>query len=66
MIDWQPIETVPHGEPILVTSAFWPGWFDIGGQCLGEWRRGMMGGDKMPHEPTHWARLTSVEKRHTS
>jgi hypothetical protein len=42
VIDWQPIETAPIGEPILVTSAFWPGWFDVGGQVLGEWRRGII------------------------
>jgi hypothetical protein len=66
MIDWQPIETAPHGEPVLVTSNFWPGWFEIGGLVLGEWRRGVIAGDVMPLTPTHWARLNPVEKLHHS
>lgn len=66
MIDWQPIETAPHGEVMLVTSAFWPGWFEIGGAVLGEWRRGIIAGELMPHSPTHWAKLTPLEKRRTS
>lgn len=65
MIDWQPIEAAPQGEPVIVTSEHFPGWYDIGAPVLGEWRRGLIAGDLMSHHPTHWARLNSVPKRKT-
>jgi hypothetical protein len=66
-ISWRPIETAPKQQGVLVTSEFLPGWFEIGAQVLGEWRRGLhVSGDLMEHAPTHWAELTAVEKRRMS
>jgi hypothetical protein len=67
MIDWKPIDIAPKTEPILVTSEHFPGWFAIGGLVLSEWRKGhAIAGDLMEHHPTHWERLTPVQKRKTS
>lgn len=67
-INWQAIvrRKPPDQEPVLVASEHYPGWFDIGAEVLGEWRTGMIAGDRMRHEPTHWARLTPLEKRRMS
>ena len=65
-IDWHRIDDQRIIEPVLVTSQHFPGWFDIGAPVLGEWRRGQIAGDRMEHEPTHYALLTPIEKRHMS
>jgi len=62
-MDWRPIETAPDQEPVLVTSEFFPGWFDIGAAALGEWRTGLIAGDLMRHAPTHYVRLEPLPKR---
>lgn len=66
-IHWHAItRRKPPSEPVLVTSEHFPGWFEIGAEVLGEWRRGAIAGDRMRHEPTHWARLDPVQKRRMS
>lgn len=63
-IQWTPItqKEPPDQEPVLVTHEDLPGWFAIGAKALGEWRGGghYFAGDRLPHEPTHWARLNRV------
>ena len=66
-LDWHRIEHAPKQEPVLVTSQYFPGWFDIGALTLGEWRRGyVIAGDLMAHAPTHYVRLTPVQKHRMS
>lgn len=60
MIEWDHIREKKNGEPVLVTSEHFPGWFDIG-VFVGEWRN--QHGELMRHEPTHWSMLTPVKKR---
>lgn len=66
MIDWQTIHAAPQQESLLLTSEHFPGWFQVGWRCvLGEWH--VEGGhDRLPHHPTHYARLNAVQKRKTS
>lgn len=61
MIDWQPIETVPVGEVLLLCAAdvqwirhgYLPHRRPSGEKC---WHDDWSDGNGVVHYPTHWAR----------
>jgi hypothetical protein len=65
---WQTIDTAPQQEPILVTSEFFPGFFDVAAYVPSVgWRQAKpLAGDPLRHEPTHWAKLRPVQNRKAS
>lgn len=54
-LDWQPIETAPHGTPVLV---YWPAECIVAKFEAGWWRS-VESGDIVDGTPTHWAKLNA-------
>lgn len=60
MSEWQPIETAPSQEDVLVCRLGMRGWWCVAWRsALGEWHKSP-GCDRLDYEPTHWMDLPTV------